>query len=55
MRQEVQSKPSVLGSAFGLTAIATSVGLNPIVGAFAAGMGLAGSKLVTQEESLLEE
>jgi Kef-type K+ transport system membrane component KefB len=34
-----------LGSAFGLAAIASSVGLNPIVGAFAAGMGLAGSKL----------
>lgn len=37
-----------LGSAFGLAAIASSVGLNPIVGAFAAGMGLAGSKLSGQ-------
>ena len=37
-----------LGSAFGLAAIAASVGLNPIVGAFAAGMGLAGSKLAVQ-------
>lgn len=37
-----------LGSAFGLAAIAASVGWNPIVGAFAAGMGLAGSKLAVQ-------
>lgn len=37
-----------LGSAFGLAAIASSIGLNPIVGAFAAGMGLAGSKLAVQ-------
>ena len=37
-----------LGSAFGWAAIASSVGLNPIVGAFAAGMGLAGSKLSGQ-------
>ncbi|MDH3657916.1 MAG: cation:proton antiporter [Nitrosopumilus sp.] len=37
-----------LGSAFGLAAIAASLGLNPIVGAFAAGMGLAGSKLAVQ-------
>ena len=37
-----------LGSAFGWAAIASSVGLNPIVGAFAAGMGLAGSKLSIQ-------
>ncbi len=37
-----------LGSAFGLGAIASSVGLSPIVGAFAAGMGLAGSKLAIQ-------
>ena len=34
-----------LGSAFGLAAIASALSLNPIVGAFAAGMGLAGSKL----------
>lgn len=37
-----------LGSAFGLAAISSSLGLNPIVGAFAAGMGLAGSKLAVQ-------
>jgi len=37
-----------LGSAFGFAAIASTVGLNPIVGAFAAGMGLAGSKLADQ-------
>jgi Kef-type K+ transport system membrane component KefB len=37
-----------LGSAFGFAAIASTVGLNPIVGAFAAGMGLAGSKLAGQ-------
>jgi Kef-type K+ transport system membrane component KefB len=39
---------TAIGSAFGLAAIAAAVGLNPIVGAFAAGMGLAGSKLATQ-------
>lgn len=37
-----------LGSAFGWAAIASSAGLNPILGAFAAGMGLAGSKLSGQ-------
>ncbi len=37
-----------LGSAFGMAAIASALSLNPIVGAFAAGMGLAGSKLVKQ-------
>jgi Kef-type K+ transport system membrane component KefB len=37
-----------LGSAFGFAAIASIAGLNPIVGAFAAGMGLAGSKLAGQ-------
>ena len=37
-----------LGSAFGLAAIAGSLGLNPIIGAFAAGMGLADSKLAMQ-------
>jgi len=37
---------TALGSAFGIAAIASIIGLNPIVGAFAAGMGLAGSKLV---------
>ena len=39
---------TALGSAFGIAAIAASMGLNPIVGAFAAGMGLAGSKLANQ-------
>jgi len=39
---------AALGSAFGLAAIAASLGLNPIVGAFAAGMGIAGSKLAVQ-------
>ena len=39
---------TALGSAFGVAAIAASIGLNPIVGAFAAGMGLAGSKLANQ-------
>ncbi len=37
-----------LGSAFGIAAIAGSIGLNPIVGSFAAGMGLADSKFVNQ-------
>jgi Kef-type K+ transport system membrane component KefB len=37
-----------LGSAFGFAAIASGVGFHPIVGAFAAGMGLAGSKFVRQ-------
>ncbi len=39
---------TALGSAFGLAAIASSVGLNPILGAFAAGMGIAGSKLALE-------
>ena len=39
---------TALGSAFGVAAIAGSVGLNPIVGAFAAGMGLGGSELALQ-------
>ena len=39
---------AALGSAFGFAAIAYLAGLNPIVGAFAAGMGLAGSKLASQ-------
>ena len=39
---------AALGSAFGFAAISSIAGLNPIVGAFAAGMGLAGSKLATQ-------
>ena len=33
---------TALGSAFGFAAIASAVGLNPIVGAFAAGMALRG-------------
>ena len=37
---------TAVGSAFGIAAIASIIVLNPIVGAFAAGMGLAGSKLV---------
>jgi Kef-type K+ transport system membrane component KefB len=39
---------AALGSAFGIAAIASSVGIHPIVGAFAAGMGLTGSKLAAQ-------
>ncbi len=43
-----------LGSAFGFAAIASTVGLNPIVGAFAAGMGLAGSKLTGQVREFVD-
>jgi len=43
-----------LGSAFGIAAIAASMGLNPIVGAFAAGMGLAGSKLARQVREFVD-
>ncbi len=39
---------AALGSAFGIAAIASSVGIHPIVGAFAAGMALTGSKLAAQ-------
>jgi Kef-type K+ transport system membrane component KefB len=46
---------TALGSAFGFAAIASTVGLNPIVGAFAAGMGLAGSKLVGQIKEFIGE
>ena len=46
---------TALGSAFGFAAIASAVGLNPIVGAFAAGMGLAGSKLVGQVREFVGE
>jgi len=42
------NQAAAIGSAFGIAAIAGSLGLNPIVGAFAAGMGLAGSKFATQ-------
>lgn len=44
---------TALGSAFGVAAIAASIGLNPIVGAFAAGMGLAGSKLASQVKEFI--
>lgn len=46
---------TALGSAFGMAAIASIIGLNPIVGAFAAGMGLAGSKLVRQVKEFVGE
>lgn len=46
---------TALGSAFGFAAIASIVGLNPIVGAFAAGMGLAGSKLGGQVREFVGE
>ena len=46
---------AALGSAFGFAAIASAVGLNPIVGAFAAGMGLAGSKLGGQVREFVGE
>ncbi|PJC50257.1 MAG: cation:proton antiporter [Nitrosopumilales archaeon CG_4_9_14_0_2_um_filter_34_16] len=39
---------AAIGSAFGFAALASIIGLNPILGAFAAGMGLAGSKLAGQ-------
>ncbi|MFB5623827.1 MAG: cation:proton antiporter [Nitrosopumilus sp.] len=46
---------TALGSAFGMAAIASIIGLNPIVGAFAAGMGLAGSKLARQVKEFVGE
>jgi Kef-type K+ transport system membrane component KefB len=46
---------TALGSAFGFAAIASAVGLNIIVGAFAAGMGLAGSKLSGQVREFVGE
>ena len=46
---------AALGSAFGFAAIASTIGLNPIVGAFAAGMGLAGSKLGGQVREFVGE
>ena len=46
---------TALGSAFGMAAIASIIGLNPIVGAFAAGMGLAGSKLAKQVREFVGE
>jgi len=38
-----------------MAAIASIIGLNPIVGAFAAGMGLAGSKLAKQVKEFVGE
>lgn len=46
---------TALGSAFGMAAIASIIGLNPIVGAFAAGMGLAGSKLAKSVKEFVGE
>jgi len=46
---------TAIGSAFGFAALASAVGLNPIVGAFAAGMGLAGSKLAGQIREFIGE
>jgi len=46
---------TALGSAFGMAAIASIIGLNPIVGAFAAGMGLAGSKLAKSVREFVGE
>jgi Kef-type K+ transport system membrane component KefB len=46
---------TAIGSAFGFAAIASAIGLNPIVGAFAAGMGLAGSKLGGQVREFIGE
>ncbi len=46
---------TALGAAFGFAAIASAVGLNAIVGAFAAGMGLAGSKLAGQVREFVGE
>jgi len=46
---------TALGSAFGMAAIASIIGLNPIVGSFAAGMGLAGSKLAKQVKEFVGE
>lgn len=43
-----------LGSAFGLAAMSAGIGLNPIVGAFAAGMGLAGSRMVLEIRELAD-
>ena len=42
---EATTDVTVIGSAFGFSTIAALLGLNPIVGAFAAGMGLAGSHI----------
>lgn len=42
-------------SAFGIAAAAGSFGLSPIIGAFAAGMGLAGSKPIHQIREFIEK
>ncbi len=42
---EATTDVAVIGSAFGFSSIAALLGLNPIVGSFAAGMGLAGSRI----------
>lgn len=46
---------TAIGSAFGFAALASVAGLNPILGAFAAGMGLAGSKLAGQVREFVGE
>ena len=46
---------AAIGSAFGFAVIASTIGLNPILGAFAAGMGLAGSKLARQIREFVGE
>ena len=48
LESRATKQTTALGSAFGLAAIAAGIGLNPIVGAFAAGMGLASSRMVSQ-------
>lgn len=46
---------TALGSAFGFATIASIVGINPLIGSFAAGMGLAGSKLAGQVREFVGE
>jgi Kef-type K+ transport system membrane component KefB len=46
---------TAIGSAFGFAALAYTIGLNPILGAFAAGMGLADSKLAGQVREFVGE
>jgi Kef-type K+ transport system membrane component KefB len=43
-----------MGSAFGFAGFASALSLNPVVGAFAAGMGLASAKVVVQIRHLTE-
>ena len=54
LESRATNQAAALGSAFGIGAIAGSLGLNPIVGAFAAGMGLAGSKLAKQVRGFVD-